>query len=180
MKQLAFVLAIAFATLFTHSLQAQDRGSAPGKNPVKLSESPQLQSKLKNTNGNAMPSRGTEDSKTPAVALNKGENMHIVRSYRIDYKPNPMSNPDFLIASMTMFDGTDNQVGMVNFYGAGSKALSVKETVTDKGVVTLAYPFELMDKVIEFVTRSQQSVLVYNTETKTAYLTMGVMPTRTR
>lgn len=180
MKQLAFVLAIVLTTLFGNALQAQERGGTPAKTPVKLSESPQLQNKINNANGSAMPNRGAEAPKTPAVALNKGENMHIVRSYRIDYKPNPMANPDYLIASMTMYDGTDNQVGMVNFYGAGSKALSAKETVTDKGVVTLAYPFELMDKVIEFVTRSQQSVLVYNTETKTAYLSMGVMPTRAR
>lgn len=180
MKQLLFVLSLATALLFTQNTQAQERGkeTPPPKGSVKISESPQLQSKI--NNGRAgMPGKA-EAPKTPQIALNKGEQQHIVRAYRIDYKPNPMSNADYHIASILLYDAEDAQIGTINFYGTGSKALATKETVSDKGIVTLAYPFELMDKIAESISRSQQSVIVYNTETKTAYLTMGVMPTRAR
>ncbi|QQS29064.1 MAG: hypothetical protein IPM47_19860 [Sphingobacteriales bacterium] len=182
MKQFAFILFFVVISVFTSTLFAQERGkdnSTPGTT-TKLTENPQFQSKVNSRDAQPGRGDGAEKPKTPVVPLTKGEKEHAIRNYRIDFKANPMANPDQLVASMLLFNAQDEQVGLLNFYSPTSKVLTTKETISEKGMVTLSYPIDLMDKVVEFVTRTPQSVIVYNTETKTAYLTMSVIPTRSR
>ena len=179
MKQLFLVLSmIVFSALVQPGLQAQERGKDSTVPATKLTENPQFQSKVNSRD--AQTGRADGAAKTPTIPLARGEKEHVIKNYRIDYKANPMSNPDYLIASMLLFNAQDEQVGLLNFHAAASKALAAKETVSEKGLVTLSYPIELMEKVVEFITRTPQSVLVYNIEAKTAYLTMSVMPIRGR
>lgn len=181
MKQLFFVLSmIVFSVLAPSGLQAQERGKDSTVPATKLTESPQFQSKVNSRDAQTGRADGAGQPKSPAIPLARGEKEHVIKSYRIDYKANPMANPDNLIASMLLFNAQDEQVGLLNFHAAASKALAAKETVNEKGLVTLSYPIELMDKVVEFITRTPQSVLVYNIEAKTAYLTMSVLPIRGR
>lgn len=175
---IALVLLMAITT-GAQVLQAQERGATQPPS-IKISENPQFQNRMNNAPPDRQQAGKPDAPKTASVALDKNEKEHIIKGYRVDYKANPMATADNVIATLLLFNAQDEKIGIVNFYAAGAKALTQKETISDKGVVTMAYPIELMDKVTEFVARNPQTVIIYNTESKTAYLTMAVMPTRHR
>ena len=82
--------------------------------------------------------------------------------------------------SITLYTGKDEKIGKINFYADNAKALKEKKALDDKDVADLSYSMDMLKSVQDFLSTSMRSFLVINVDSKQAYITSDVVPTRTR
>lgn len=114
------------------------------------------------------------------VPLQKGEKKFTVNGYKLDFLSNPTVDPEAPRASITLYTGKDEKIGKINFYADNAKMLKEKKALDDRDMANLSYGMDMLKSVQDFLSTSMRTFLVTNVDSKQAYITSDVVPTRTR
>lgn len=203
MKFKLFLVALCFTVTFTNTAMAQADKSQPSKTmpmpagSVKPASADQnraaLQEKMKaaGMQKGGAPTSGKMDPNAPNprtmamnsvsdIPLQKGEKKFTVNGYKLDFLSNPTVDPEAARATITLYTGKDEKIGKINFYADNAKALKEKKALDDKDMANLSYSMDMLKSVQDFLSTSMRSFLVVNVDSKQAYITSDVVPTRTR
>lgn len=115
----------------------------------------------------------------PATKLAKGEKVYNVNSYKIEFQPNPLTSESRIFASIKLYSGI-KEVGIINFHEEYSEMMKKTRPLNEQNYATFSYKIDHLELMENFLKRNQRVIIIYNEETKTAYLSSGTNSTRSR
>lgn len=114
------------------------------------------------------------------ITLQRGEKKLTINGYKLDFASNPTVDPEQARATITLYTGKDEKIGKINFYAETAKALKEKKALDERDMANLSYDMDMLSSIQNFLSTSMRSVLVINADTKQAYISSDVVPTRNR
>lgn len=121
--------------------------------------------------------------KSEFADLEQQENImiHYITTYKVAFPTNTYPLAEAPVTIIELMDKDKNTVSILNFYGAGAKALTDTRVALEKDEndqekpLALSYSIDMLTNILDFLDRSRKKVVIYDKEEQIAHLSSGVL-----
>ena len=176
MNNIFSIVTLAILIAFSTSLEAQTSKQLQPAVPTNKA----MTGSVNNKNARTL---NKSNHYTQANFIEEAENEELelkyISGYKVNFLSNTMPEPEMPIATMDVYTGKNEKIAKLRFFTNDSEEIA-EQVFFEEDIMNLNYAIDLMPNIMEFFRYSPKTIIVYNPETKEAYLSSAVSPTRGR